>query len=488
LNIVTVEPVADAKEMVVYDAGGGFVIGSLDLGAPANFLILDEDPNDNIEVLLDTKSHIQFAVRDGAIVRNLLTEIDAPDPAKEKESRWLAYSPPPMAMPIRYRDASKWNRFESRPVSGIVVAAVAMDRQHWLSQDNASDQQVGDLEAYEGGEIRAFRFGVTGTLNFEKPWFYQLMGATHAFDKGYNADDSNELSLLDYRLDIPLPKDIVLSVGKQKEPISMERILLGTQMPMTERPAVLDAMFTFRNVGLSFSGQGAAGRVSWAAGVYNDWFDESQSFSESSNQVVGRITGLAYSTPDTSHVLHLGMGVRYNDAGEALRYAAQPEFGLAPVFVDTGDFRADRTITYDLEASWRYGPYWVSAEWVRNDIDAPYLGNPQLGGYHITGSWILTGEMRPYNRRNGTLGPVPVARSIDHGGYGAWELTGRYSSVDLSDGSLSGGEMDIFSLGLNWILKPTFMLNLNYRHVDLDRFGIVGKSDGLMGRVILMMD
>jgi phosphate-selective porin OprO/OprP len=130
----------------------------------------------------------------------------------------------------------------------------------------------------------------------------------------------------------------------------------------------------------------------------------------------------------------------------------------------------------------------VSAEWVRNDIDAPYLGNPQLGGYHITGSWILTGEMRPYNRRNGTLGPVPVARSIDHGGYGAWELTGRYSSVDLSDGSLSGGEMDIFSLGLNWILKPTFMLNLNYRHVDLDRFGIVGKSDGLMGRVILMMD
>jgi len=490
LDIVTTDAVLVEKEMVAYDAANGVVMGTLDLHAPANFLILDGDPREDIEILLDTKAHIVFAIRNGQIMRNSLTagKVVESDSEAQAVSRWLAYTPPPMAMPISYRDANKWNRFDTRYVSGIAVAAVALDRQRWLSQDGVSREQVGDLEAYEGGEIRAFRFGVAGTLNFRKPWYYQLMGATHAFDRGFNSKESDELSLLDYRVDIPLPKSLVLSVGKQKEPISMERILLGTQMPMTERAAVLDAMFTFRNVGLTVSGNARGGRVSWAAGMFNDWIDTSKSFDESANQFTGRITGLLYESPDSSHLLHLGLAARYDDAKEGLRYRANPEFGLAPVFVDTGDFSADSSMLYDLEASWRYGPYWVSAEFVRNDIDAPLLGNPQFTGYHLTGSWILTGEMRPYNKRNGTFGPVPVSRSIDSGGYGAWELTGRYSEIDLSDGLVAGGEMSIISLGLNWILKPTFMINLNYRHVALDSLGGKGDSSGVMGRVILMMD
>jgi len=490
LDLVTADAVLVEEEMVAYDAANGVVMGTLDLRAPANFLILDEDPREDIEVLLDTKAHILFAIRDGEIVRNSLTDGEVPESASEAQPvpRWLAYSPPPMAMPIRYRDASKWNRFETKYVSGIAVAAVALDRQRWLSQDSVSREQVGDLEAYEGGEIRAFRFGMVGTLNFRQPWNFQLMAATHAFDRGFNSEESDEFSLLDYRLDIPLPKSLVLSVGKQKEPISMERLLLGTQMPMTERAAVLDAMFTFRNVGLTVSGNALGRRVSWAAGIYNDWFDNSQSFDESASQFTGRITGLLYESPDTSHLLHLGLSVRYDDAKEGLRYRATPEFGFAPDYVDTGDFSADSSMLYDLEASWRYGPYWVSAEWVRNDIDAPLLGNPQLTGYHLTGSWILTGEMRSYNKRNGTIGPVPVSRSIASGGYGAWELTTRFSKIDLSDGLVAGGEMNIISLGINWILKPTFMINLDYRHIALDSLGKTGDSSGLVGRVVLMMD
>ena len=96
--------------------------------------------------------------------------------------------------------------------------------------------------------------------------------------------------------------------------------------------------------------------------------------------------------------------------------------------------------------------------------------------------------MRPYNRRNGTLGPVPVSRSVYQGEPGAWELAARYSSIDLSDGLVDGGEMDILSLGRKWFLTPTFVVNLNYRHIVLDRDGIRGRSDGLMARVILMLE
>jgi phosphate-selective porin OprO/OprP len=490
LSIITADEIEPEAGVIGYDAQNGVVMGVLDVGQPANFLILDEDPREDIEVLLDTKAHVVFAIRDGEIVRNKLPRVAAPEPEPEEKARprWIAYEPPPMALPLTYQDTSKWNRWEGRHVSGIFVGAMALDRQRWLSQDDNSEQQVGDLKAYDGGDIRAFRLGIAGTLNFKKPWFYQVVIATHAFDRGFDTRTTEDFTWLDFRLDIPLSRKLALSVGKQKEPISMERLLLGTQLPFAERPAMLDAMFRVRNVGLTLSGNGFGWRVSWAAGVYNDWFDASQSFDESSTDVAGRVTGLVWVKEDDSNLLHLGLGARYTDAKEGIRYLAGAEFGRSPVFVDTGTLEAEGALTYDLEVSWRRGPYWIAAEFVRGEVSAPQLGNPVFGGYHVTGSWILTREMRAYNRRNGTFGPVPVSRSVYQGGKGAWEVTARYSSIDLSDGSVDGGEMDIFSLGLNWWLTPTFAAIFNYRHVVLDRYGIRGRSNGIMYRLILVLE
>lgn len=489
LDLVTPDEIPLDDGTIGYEAENGVVMGVLDIGKPANFMILDQDPREDIEVLLDTKQHVVFAIRNGKVVRNTLARIARAEPEEvERKPRWIAYEPPPMALPLTYQDTGKWNRWNTKYFSGIFVAAMALDRQRWLTQDAASEQQVGNVKAFDGGEIRAFRVGIAGTFNFKNPWFYQFVVATHAFDQGYDAVTSDDVTWLDYRVDIPLSSKIGLSVGKQKEPISMDRLLLGTQLQMTERAAVLDAMFQVRNVGVTVSSRNREGRISWAAGVFNDWFDESQSFDESSTQFVGRVTGLAWASRDESHLFHLGLGVRYNNATESLRYGARPEFHQSPLFVDTGEFDADETLMYDLEASWRRGPYWVAAELVRNEVDAPELGNPVFGGYHITGSWILTGEMRPYNRHNGTLGPVPVSRTVYQGGKGAWEAAARYSSLDLSDGSMDGGQMDILSLGLNWSVTPTFIVNLNYRHIILDRYGLRGHSDGLMGRVILMLE
>ena len=490
LYMVTRDKIELEDGMIGYDAQNGVVIGNLDIGKPANFLIVDQDPREDIEVLLDTKTHMLFAIHHGNIVRNTLPQVGVPEPASEekKKTRWIGYTPPPMALPVSYQDTTKWNRWEPRYISGIFIAAVALDRQRWLTQDETSKEQVGDLKEYEGGEIRAFRLGVTGTLNFKKPWFYQFIVATHAFDRGYDAKTTDDVTLLDYRLDIPLPRQLTLSVGKQKEPISLERLLMGPQLQMQERAAVLDALFQVRNVGITISGNGLDQRVSWAAGVFNDWFDTSQNFDESANQVTGRATGLPYISEDESHLLHLGFGVRYTDAREGLRYGARPEFSQSSVFVDTGILEAEKAFTYDLEVSWRRGPYWIAAEFVRNDVDAPQLGNPVFSGYHVTGSWILTREMRPYNRRNGLFGPVPVSRSVRQGGFGAWEVTARYSNLDLSDGLVDGGEMDIISLGFNWSLTPTSIFNINGRYIELDRFGVRGSSSGILIRLVLILE
>ena len=82
---------------------------------------------------------------------------------------------PPMAVPLSYQDTTKWNRWESSWVSGIFLAGVVLDRIRWGSQDAASEAHHGDLDVYDGGEIRGFRLGAVGTINFRRPWVYTVL-------------------------------------------------------------------------------------------------------------------------------------------------------------------------------------------------------------------------------------------------------------------------------------------------------------------------
>ena len=259
-------------------------------------------------------------------------------------------------------------------------------------------------------------------------------------------------------------------------------------VPMQERSAVSDAMMPSRNIGVVLSGTGFDRRCSWAGGVFNPWIDQGDSISESATQIVGRGTILPLVSTDESSLFHLGAGVRYSNTRKDVQYRSTPEFHQSPVFVDTGLMAADNSMLYDLEAAWRWGPFLLNGEYVINQVDAPAASDPRYNGFHITASYVLTGEMRPYNKRNGIFRPFPVAKPVNRGGWGAWEVATRFSTVDLQEGTVDGGDMDIYSLGLNWKLTAVTSLSMNYRHVVLDQNGVTGHSDGLMMRVTLMLE
>ena len=280
----------------------------------------------------------------------------------------------------------------------------------------------------------------------------------------------------------------MLSIGKQKEPISMERLMSLVNLPMQERSSVSDALLEARNFGALLHGNAQGDRVSWAAGIFNNFIDTDRSIDAAETSLVGRITWLAYLAEDESNLLHLGVATRQSNGNDGYRFQATPEFDKSPLFVDTGLGDADRIRQFNLELSWRGGPFWVAAEYINADVDSPSDGNLDFDGYQITGSWIITGETRDYLRKGGTLGPVPVARSVNQNGKGAWELAGRWSSIDLTDGAVDGGEMNILSAGVNWWLTPTFMLNLNYRYITSDRLGLEGTSSGAMLRLLLKLN
>lgn len=188
LEIVTKDEVPAEEAAMVVDARDGFLLGKLTIGETPSFIILNQDPREDFNVLLDTSFYTVFAVHDGRLFANNLFEVEEEEALPEEETRqlgWRAYTPPPMALPLSYLDTTKWNRWETKYVSGIFLAGVVLDNQQWLSQDSDSQQQVGDLNVLEGGEVRGLRVGVVGTLNFDKPWVYTIFGATNAFDKGF---------------------------------------------------------------------------------------------------------------------------------------------------------------------------------------------------------------------------------------------------------------------------------------------------------------
>jgi phosphate-selective porin OprO/OprP len=470
------------------DANGGFVLGQLSLGEAPTIVILGDDPRVDFDVLLDTNRHVLFAMRLGEVVRNDLPPVaEAEGGVAPRVRTWSSYQPPPLAVPIRYYDSRKWNRFTTRPISGLLTGALVLDRLRWVSQNDDSRTQVEDLEASEGGEIRALRFGLVGTLNFARPWTYTVFAVTHAFDRGFDSGATDDLTLFDYRVDIPFTANVSLSVGKQKEPISHERLVTLPSMSMQERAAVSDALLPSRNHGLVLSGALSERRVTWAIGAFNNWIDTDLPFSETSNDFMGRVTWVPATSEDGSNVLHVGLGLRTSDTKQPVRVSARPEFNRAPRFVDTGAFDSNRANTLNVEGVWRFGPYFAALEYLGTAYDAPAVDNPALGGWHLTAAWTLTGEMRNYRARTGTFDGIPVARPVNQGGWGTVEAAVRYSTIDLTDGALTGGSMDVWSLGLNWWLSAPIQVSTNYRVVLLDRFGLRGVSSGFDLRLLLML-
>lgn len=294
--------------------------------------------------------------------------------------------------------------------------------------------------------------------------------------------------LYDYRIDVPSSKNTTISIGKQKEPISMDRLMPMVFEPMQERSAISDAMLPARNVGIVWSGRNADTYTTWAVGAFNDWFDTNQDFDDTASQFVGRVTWVPLVSQDESNLLHLGVGYRYSDAKEGFHYATEPEMNKLPLFVDTGIHDADRTETLNFELSLRRGPFWLASEYMQSNVKSRDLGDPSFNGYHITASWVVTGEMRPYNKRNGTFGNVPVAKTMYQDGMGAWEIGARYSTLNLTDGLIDGGNMQIASLGVNWWLTPVFCINMNYRHVESEQDGTSTTTDSVVTRILLMLE
>jgi phosphate-selective porin len=340
-----------------------------------------------------------------------------------------------------------------------------------FSQDDASIRQVGEQD--DKWEARSIRLMARGHVEFGRRWNYVLSYEYKGFDKNSDAN----WSTTDVSLSTEFDGIGKLTFGKIKEPFAYEMVGDAANLPHHER--LLSPFFLSRNTGVQLSNTMFDQRGTWAVGWYNDWWTKGDSFSGSGNDVAARVTALPLLSEDGSQYLHAGIGVRYY-AGDnnVLRFKGKPASNVASNYVDTGNLAADHAWNTSLEMLWANKGYSLLGEYVTSSVRSSSVGDPRFSGYYLTGSWVLTGEHRPYDRKAG------YARRVQpKGRWGAIELIGRFGRVDLEDDRVRGGTMDGYWVGVNWWATRRWKASIGYGDIDLERGGLTGNTKTTLSRL-----
>src|SRR5882724_2500414 len=198
-----------------------------------------------------------------------------------------------------------------------------------------------------------------------------------------------------------------------------------------------------------------------------------------------RVAGQIVSAKDYS--LHVGGGAEWLIqpphnliAGtQTLTLSDRPEVRIDPTtLVSTGAIAGvSGAQVYSAEAAATYGPLFFQGEYFWYNIDrnafAPLPSLKFQGGY-AEAAYVLTGETRPYNAGSASYGGIVPANpfSLTDGGWGAWEIAGRVSTIDLNDqlataNGVAGGRQTIYTAALNWYVNRNVRFMFDYLHGDV---------------------
>ena len=310
-----------------------------------------------------------------------------------------------------------------------------------------------DVASHDSGtEFRRLRMFAKGTLHHD--WGYKVQ-------VDYS-DDS--LAIKDAYIKY---KPWGLTIGNFKQPISLEELTSSKYITFMERS--LPTVFaTSHRIGVGVNKGGA--NWSAAASIYGGQSGDNEDGQE------GYGLGARFTfapVAEKTRAVHLGLAVAQEeplDDGDDVRFRQRPEFHATGTrIVDTGSIsNVDDINKIGLEAAAVFGPFSVQAEHLKVDVSRESgFQDYDFDGSYITASYFLTGESRPYSAKKGKFGRVkPKAKS------GAWEMALRYSTLDLDDSGLQGGEADNVTVGVNWYVNPHVRIMANYIDVDAERAGV----------------
>ena len=387
-------------------------------------------------------------------------------------------SPPAWAQePTQNRVDDRWNSWENRWFTTDFNLLLIYDFAG-IDQDEASREQVGDVPNEQAW--RATRLMLSGQLKFTRPWIYILSVNFN----GREADNEEAWGWLDFRVEIPFGETGRLKIGKQKVFLSQEWLMPGLDMVLMERSTADASFIPQRNIGISAAGNFHGRRGAWSAGWFNDWFSRDLGFSDNGNTFDARLSYLPIEREDSESVLQVALGVYFREATNGtMQFRSRPEVNEFDYFIDTGSIPAEHALSTQVEMTAQRGPAMLFGSVTATPVSTREAGDPFFIGWYVGSSYVLTGERRAFQYRDGYYGRVVPSRPVGDDGIGAWELGVRYSDTDLASGNVDGGRLSRWTGALSWYPNARWRVEFNYGYMVEDKAGITGYSHSYSARL-----
>ena len=368
---------------------------------------------------------------------------------------------------------------------------------------------VQDLNS--GVNARRARLGVTGKFagDWAYTFIYDLGGSSDGFPPTSGAPTSGiQIAELTYTGFNRGPVPLFFDIGYMDTQFTIEQATSTNDILFPERPAIqVVASNIFADDFRSGMGVRSNNDRYWA-GVYLT--GPQSGATHNTGEQVGTWGRATYQIlQDADYSLHLG-----GDAGALLKPPApggirsiilsdRPEIRVDPTAIlSTGALGTaanplQNAVVYGVEgaASWRN--LYVQGEYYHIDVNRQGLASNGFDGGYIEGSWIMTGEQRKYLPATGAYtNPVPdhpLAPWDDMWGYGAFELVGRYSTINLNDhftpgvapaatsNAVGGGKQTVYALGVNWYPNSNVRFMLDFLHGDINKKFSTAAGGGITG-------
>lgn len=300
----------------------------------------------------------------------------------------------------------------------------------------------------------------------------------------------------------------VVTAGKFKVPVGLERLVSATDLRFIER-AFPTSLVPNRDLGLQFGGDIAGGVVNYSVGYFNGVSDGGSSDAntptpDAENDTKGDWAARVFFQPflnsDNFALRGLGFGVAgtyvnstgnttttllpgYRTPGQQTFFSYRgttPASGTTPAV--NGTYADGERMRWTPQAYYSIGSFAVLGEYVNVSQEVSRL-TPTAGlradkldnsAWQVQFAWFATGEDESFR------GFTP--QSIFDPGKGTWgavELVARYHELDIDDDAFAGGansfanptssasQASAWGVGVNWYLTQNYKWSLNY---DVTRF------------------
>ena len=291
-------------------------------------------------------------------------------------------------------------------------------------------------------DVRRLRLGLFTKFNEKFSAYFQ----TDFSNTRKTKNAATQAAWIRYRFN----KNNEVHVGKMEMPFSLESVSNSKYHFFMER-SIASALTERFGTGMNFTHYGDDWNM--RIGVFGDDhynLGSSSTYGKSITSRIGKKLNILNGR------MYLGASLQYREPETVQSFRTLPESNTYNArLLDTGElFFVDSIEKYGIEALWKNNNWTLQSEYVQNKFTREFGGDLNYSGGYFIISRIFNGQRR-FSFKKGEWTSTKVKN------YKTWELSARYSFLDLRAPDLNAGYEENISMGINYYLSKNNRIMFN---------------------------